>query len=134
VDPDGLIAPFSSDGLPLAGTVKPELLAMGLGTASISPYEEGAYTTSGGTSMATPVLAGGVACLLQVHPGWTLDKIREALFESADYFRENRRPDPLFVRGFGIPDLFRAAFPAGERVSPGNGMHRQGLPRSSEGG
>jgi serine protease AprX len=102
-------ARFSSDGIAVGETVKPELLALGLGTASISPYQEGAYTSSSGTSMATPVLAGAVACLLQIHPDWTVQQVRSALFESGDYARVNGRPDPLFIRGHGIPDLARAA-------------------------
>jgi subtilisin family serine protease len=110
---DGVVAPFSSDGIRLPDTQKPELLALGLGTATISPYEAGAYTTSGGTSMATPVLAGAVACLLQAHPDWTLARMREALFSSASYFRENGAPDPLFVQGYGIPDVYLAAGIAG---------------------
>ena len=59
--------------------------------------------------MATPVLAGAVACLLQTHPGWTMRQLKEALFESGDFFRRNRRFDPLFIRGFGVPNLARAA-------------------------
>jgi subtilisin family serine protease len=117
VDAEGKIAPFSSDGLEVQGTPKPELLALGLGTASISPYEPGAYTTSSGTSMATPVLAGGVACLLQAHPEWTVNQVREALFRSGSYFLEAGIPDPLLIQGYGIPDLFKAAGSPGEATS-----------------
>ena len=109
VDSEGKIASFSSDGLLVRGTPKPELLALGRGTASISPYVPGAYTASAGTSMATPVLAGAVACLLQLHPEWTVEKVRSALFESGDYFLKNGSFDPRFILGFGIPDLARAA-------------------------
>jgi subtilisin family serine protease len=107
--PSGGIAGFSSDGLLIQETPKPELLALGQGTATISPYVPGAYTVAGGTSMATPVLAGGVACLLQRNPGWTIDEVRSALFESGDYFLEHGEYDPHFVQGYGIPDLARAA-------------------------
>ena len=108
VDSEGRIASFSSDGLRVEGTETPELLAWGHGTASISPYEPGAYTLSSGTSMATPLLAGGVACLLQAHPDWSVQQMKDALRASGDYYRENGRPDPLFVHGYGIPDLARA--------------------------
>jgi subtilisin family serine protease len=107
VDSAGEITRFSSDGLELHGTVKPEVLALGLGTATISPYVPGAFTLSGGTSMATPVLAGGVACLLQLHPEWTVDEIRSALFSSGSFFLEHGKPDPLYVWGYGIPDFSR---------------------------
>ncbi len=118
VDSEGEVAVFSSDGLPVQGAVKPELLALGRGTATISPYEKGAYTTSAGTSMATPVLAGGVACLLQAHPNWSVKEVREALFQSGDFFRANGRPDSLFIQGYGVPDLFRATFPGREPQFP----------------
>jgi subtilisin family serine protease len=106
---EGAPAPFSSDGLRVGTTVKPELLALGMGVATISPYEAGAYTASGGSSMATPLLAGGVACLLQAHPDWTAEQIREALFRSASYRRAHGEPDPLFTQGYGVPDLAMAA-------------------------
>lgn len=109
VDAGGKVAPFSSDGLAIGGTVKPELLALGLGTSSISPYVPGGYTASGGTSMATPVLAGAVACLLQAHPDWTVEEVRSALFESGHYYRRHGEPDPFFIQGFGIPDFGKAA-------------------------
>jgi subtilisin family serine protease len=107
--PEGKPAPFSSDGLRVGTTVKPELLARGTGVVTISPYETGAYTASGGSSMATPLLAGGVACLLQAHPDWTVELVREALFRSASYQRVHGGPDPLLIRGYGIPDLALAA-------------------------
>lgn len=106
---NGETARFSSDGFSTDRTTKPELLALGAGTASISPYIAGAYTTSNGTSMATPVLAGAVACLLQLHPDWTLTQVRDALFQAGEQFQNHGGPDPLHIRGFGIPDLARAA-------------------------
>ena len=105
----GEIAPFSSDGLRIAGAVKPELLAWGRRTASVSPYEPGAYTVASGTSMATPLLAGAVACLLQAHPDWSTGEVRAALLRSGSYFRDHGRPDSLFIQGYGIPDMVRAA-------------------------
>ncbi len=109
VEGTGGIARFSSDGLRSGETQKPELLAWGRNTASISPYEEGAFTSSSGTSMATPLLAGAVACVLQAHPDWTVKEIKEALFSSGDYFLERGEPDPLFIHGYGIPDLYLAS-------------------------
>jgi subtilisin family serine protease len=108
-DPSGGAAPFSSDGLEVAGRRKPELLAWGRQSYSVSPYEPDAYTTANGTSMATPLLAGAVACLLQAHPDWTVRQVEEALFQSGSYVREHGVPDPLLVQGYGIPDLAAAA-------------------------
>ncbi len=109
VGADGEVAQFSSDGLLVEGTFKPELLAWGRNTYSVSPYDPGRYTTSNGTSLATPLLAGAVACLLQAKPDWTPSELKTALRRSGDYYRTNGRPDPLFVHGFGIPDLAEAA-------------------------
>jgi subtilisin family serine protease len=106
---DGTIARFSSDGPSAAGRLKPEVLAMGSRAATISATDDKAFSGASGTSIATPILAGAVACLLQTHPGWTVQELRKALFESADFFRQNGTPDPLYVHGYGIPDVFRAA-------------------------
>jgi subtilisin family serine protease len=109
VDTSGTVAPFSSDGGKIAGMVRPELMALGRSTASVSPYEKDRYTTAGGTSMATPLLAGAVACLLQARPEWSMEDLKEALRQSGSYYREHGESDPLYVWGFGIPDLERAA-------------------------
>lgn len=109
VDQAGIITGFSSDGPTVDGRLKPEVLAMGLNTATISPTDKNSYTHGSGTSVATPVLAGAVACLLQVHPQWTVQELRKALFHSGNYYREHGKPDPLFVHGYGIPDVFLAA-------------------------
>jgi subtilisin family serine protease len=106
---DGKIARFSSDGPTADGRLKPEVLALGYGTATISLLDKTGYMKAGGTSMATPVMAGAVVCLLQVHPGWTVHQLRKALFLSGDYYRKNGKPDPLFVQGYGTPDVFFAA-------------------------
>lgn len=109
VESGGNIADFSSDGPAFGGRLKPEVLAMGSRASTISATDTEDYTRASGTSIATPILAGAVACLLQVHPEWTVQEIRKALFESGDYYRLNGRPDPLFIHGYGIPDVFRAS-------------------------
>jgi hypothetical protein len=60
-------------------------------------------------------MAGAVACLLQVHPEWTVQSLRKALFESGKYYRQHGKPDPLFVRGYGIPDVYLAAGMPGKK-------------------
>ncbi|MCK4763405.1 MAG: S8 family serine peptidase [Candidatus Aminicenantes bacterium] len=109
IDVDGYIAPFSSDGPGSDGRIKPEVLALGVRTATVSPVDKKGYMEGYGTSMAAPVMAGAVACLLQTHPGWTVKEIRRALFFSGDYYRKHGKPDPLFIHGYGIPDVFLAA-------------------------
>jgi subtilisin family serine protease len=91
------------------GRLKPEVLAMGLDTATVSLADKNGYINVSGASMATPVMAGAVACLLQVHPDWTVQQLRKALFFSGDFYRKHGKPDPLFIHGYGIPDVFFAA-------------------------
>jgi len=52
---------------------------------------------------------GAVVCLLQVHPDWTVEQLRKALFFSGDFYRKHGKPDPLFIHGYGIPDVFLAS-------------------------
>ncbi len=109
VDAVGMIARFSSDGPTADGRLKPEVLARGLRTWTISMSDREGYVTASGTSLATPVMAGAVACLLQVHSDWTNTDLIEALTLSGNYYLQHGRPDPLSVHGYGIPDVFNAA-------------------------
>ncbi|MCJ7581914.1 MAG: S8 family serine peptidase [Candidatus Aminicenantes bacterium] len=109
ITPDGSIARFSSDGPTADGRLKPEVLALGSDAATISIENKNGYAYSGGTSIATPIMAGAVACLLQTHPEWTGEELRQALFRSGDYYLQHGSPDPLFIHGYGIPDVFLAA-------------------------
>ncbi|MFC2168383.1 S8 family serine peptidase [Acidobacteriota bacterium] len=109
ITPDGSIASFSSDGPTVDGRIKPEVLALGSRAATVSIADRNGYSYGSGVSVATPIMAGAVACLLQVHPEWTVVELRQALFSSGDYFREHSMADPLFVHGYGIPDVFLAS-------------------------
>ncbi|MEW6251011.1 MAG: S8 family serine peptidase [Planctomycetota bacterium] len=110
VNGSGAIASFSSDGPTADGRVKPELLARGVGTSTVSPSNDAGYTTASGTSLSTPLVAGAVACLIQAHPEWTVDDLRSRLFQSADYALANNGAfDPLYVRGYGVLNALAAA-------------------------
>ncbi len=109
ITPDGSIARFSSDGPSADGRLKPEVLALGSRVATVSIGDKNGYAYGGGVSIATPIMAGAVACLLQTHPDWTVEELRQALFSSGDYYRQHGKPDPLFVHGYGIPNVFIAA-------------------------
>jgi hypothetical protein len=102
VDSSGGIAGFSSDGPTADGRIKPELLARGVDNPIVRVSSDTEFTSGSGTSFATPLIAGAVACLIQAHPTWTVDQMRAYLFTSADYFVANHTFEPTFVRGFGI--------------------------------
>ena len=108
VDLNGDIAGFSSDGPSADGRVKPEILARGVSTATVSPDNDTGTNWVGGTSLSTPLIAAAAALVVQAHPEWTVSQVRAALFRSASDFRDNGTFDPEFVRGYGIIDVMGA--------------------------
>ena len=68
VDSVGELADFSSIGPTYDGRIKPDVVAMGDGTYVVSPNSDDEYRMADGTSMATPLVAGTVALLLQALP------------------------------------------------------------------
>ena len=113
-----MIASFSSDGPTADGRVKPELLARGVETWTVCAFTDSDCLTGvNGTSLSTPVLAGAVACMLDAAPTLSIADVRLALFETGDYFEANGTHDPLFVHGYGLPDVDRATF-GGPRLRP----------------
>ncbi len=105
VDRSGHIARFSSDGPTADGRVKPELLGRGVETFTVSGHDHNLYTTASGASIATPLLAGAIACILQAHPEWSVEEVRNELFQTGSYYREHGTYDTTFVQGYGIPDF-----------------------------
>ncbi len=108
VDNTGLIAPFSSDGPSADGRVKPEVLARGVNTRTISSSDNTTTTGLSGTSLSTPLVASAVACLIQAHPDWTVDQMRWYLLYTAKDYVANHTYDPKYVRGYGIIDAMAA--------------------------
>jgi len=106
----GAMASFSSDGPTADGRTKPELLARGINTRTVSAGNDVSYTGKNGTSLSTPLVAGVVACLVDAHPEWSVAQMRCRLTRTADYFEANQTFDPLHIRGYGIVNAQAALF------------------------
>ncbi len=111
VDTSGVIADFSSSGPTADGRLKPEVLACGVNTNTVSSVTTTGIGIVSGTSLSTPLVAAGVACVIGARPAWTIDHIRYALEHTGTDFVASGQTDPLFIRGYGIVD-FHAALTA----------------------
>lgn len=95
VDKTDQIARFSSRGpIPSTYAIKPDITAPGVdivaALAQGIPADPDAnvgqwYTRLSGTSMATPLVAGAAAILLQRHPDWSPAQLKSALMSSAKF-------------------------------------------------
>src|SRR5205814_1325948 len=92
---DDQLPDFSSHGPTAAdGLAKPDLAAPGAHIVSLRApgssidtqfpnYVDGSYRKGSGTSMATGVVSGAVALMLQAQPSWTPDRVKFALTATA---------------------------------------------------
>ena len=76
-------------------------MAIGMFTRVVGT--DGQPATANGTSFATPVMCGMVACLWQARPELTAKQIITLVRQSGDRVDF---PDNIF--GYGIPDLWKA--------------------------
>ena len=104
VNETGTRASFSSMGPTYDGRVKPDVMALGQGTFVASGWGSWwPYYNGDGTSFATPVLAGAVACLRQALPNASVQDICDAIRQSGDHAHS-----PNNYYGYGIPDFSQA--------------------------
>ena len=101
VDGSGVHANFSSVGPTSDGRIKPDLSSMGQGSYVCN--SNGLFSSGNGTSYATPILAGAVACLWQANPTKTNMEILQALRATAS---KSTTPDNIY--GWGIPNMCAA--------------------------
>src|SRR3954452_14231570 len=120
---DDLLASWSSRGVTQDGFAKPDVVAPAAHIAGpLAPRSafgdlcpacivSTRYFRVGGTSMASAIVAGVAADLLQAHPAWTPDQVKQALITRA-------RPTLGDARE-GAPDLALNAHPSATPLSAG---------------
>ncbi|TXF91731.1 S8 family serine peptidase [Neolewinella aurantiaca] len=100
---DGSRAYFSSYGPTADGRIKPDVSALGVDVAAVASNGRG-LTSANGTSLASPLVAGLMACLRQAVPDATNQEILDAVRATA-----SQADAPDNERGWGQPD-FAAAY------------------------
>ncbi|WP_457616078.1 S8 family serine peptidase [Lutibacter sp.] len=98
VDPSGTIASFSSYGPTADNRIKPDVCAEGASVYIIDSF--GNIATSNGTSFASPIMTGVVACLWQAFPDKTNAEITQLIKQSAHLYST-----PTDQEGYGIPNF-----------------------------
>jgi subtilisin family serine protease len=119
----GLISSFSSYGLAADLSLKPDIGAPGGSIYSTYVMEKSDYATLGGTSMASPHVAGSVALLLEAHPNTSPQAVRRILQNSADPAAWSLNPgagvlDSVHRQGAGMVDIDDTIL-ATTRIEPG---------------
>jgi serine protease AprX len=111
VDSVDAIRNFSSRGPTYDGRIKPDVVARGFQT--VASAANGTYGLYSGTSLATPLVAGAAALLLELHPEWNPIQLRAALWSTAS---QSSTPDN--DRGFGVVRAHDAGFAVEDPVVP----------------
>jgi hypothetical protein len=94
---------YSGYGPTYDGRLKPEIMCLSAAPVVINPDSLDSYLYSFGTSGATAMIAGICALLLEAHPNWNVDSIRNALFSTASL-----ADAPNDSMGYGWPDAYAA--------------------------
>lgn len=99
VDLDGNIAIFSSPGPTADGRIKPDIVALGH-TVVIIDDITGKKINGYGTSFASPMIAGAIACLIQAFPNKSSIELIQSIKEGSHLYNM-----PDFDYGYGIPNF-----------------------------
>jgi serine protease AprX len=129
---DDRLPDFSARGPTAHGLAKPDVVAPGAHVVSLRApgstidsrfpnYVDGSYRQGSGTSMATGVVSGAAALMLQANPRFTPDRVKHALAATAKGAASRDR----MAVGAGVIDANAAAFSAPA------GLANQGLARSN---
>lgn len=109
MDRDSVVVPFSSRGYSADLRIKPDIVALGKYVSLIN--RKGKMAIKSGTSFASPIMCGLVACLWQAYPGLTNKELLEIIRQSADAYDN---PDQSY--GYGVPDMGKAMKLAEKRI------------------
>ena len=90
----GYISSFSSVGPTSDGRLKPDVCAPG----ELLYPEDNEYLRIQGTSFATPLVCGFAACVRQLHPEWSTEKLWKEMRKSGSLY-----PFFDYAHGFGVP-------------------------------
>ncbi|KAF2009282.1 hypothetical protein BU24DRAFT_468257 [Aaosphaeria arxii CBS 175.79] len=110
----GLMSGYSSWGPTFELDIKPEVSAPGGVILSTWPRSLGRYAVISGTSMATPLIAGIIALILQARPSITASEVRSLLTTTSKplhYLNEsgpNNDLAPVVQQGGGIAQAYDA--------------------------
>ena len=94
-------ADFSSIGHTSDGRIKPDVMAIGVN--SVVSSGSGRVSQGNGTSFASPIMCGVVACFWQACPWLTAKEVIKAVQQAGD-----RVDYPDNIYGFGVPNLWKA--------------------------
>ncbi|MBF8982320.1 S8 family peptidase [Lutibacter sp. B2] len=90
---DDFVADFSSRGPTPSGLVKPNIVAPGVDIISLSYKGSTKYVSHSGTSMASPMVAGSAALLLEKEPDLTPSEISSKMTNTAVNINESRNAE-----------------------------------------
>ncbi len=110
----GTVAYFSSNGPTKLGFLKPDVCAAGIGVHAAASkhfwdiYKGYYFETMGGTSSATPFVAGCAALVKQARPGWSPFEIKRALMNTGTLLTkmDGSRFLPFVAQGMGRVNVY----------------------------
>ena len=101
IDKRAVLATFSSVGNTADHRVKPDVVAVGVGSDVIRT--DGNQGRANGTSFSSPIMCGMATCLWQACPTLTAKEVIELVRRSGD-----RAGFPDNIYGYGVPDMWKA--------------------------
>ncbi len=101
--PDGIPAHFSSRGPRADGLLRPTIAAQGVAVRCVRSQTTDQFSYGTGTSLATPLISGGIALMLSAFPELKPWQVRQLLYTTAAH---SQSPDTK--QGYGLADFLAA--------------------------